>query len=85
MRVNLCVGNESAMFKGMRESFCWLAPQQFKPFLVQFNWLLRLLFDCTALGPTVILRARTCLDKGPDTGGFSGVLGALGFWSIFTY
>ena len=26
-------------------------------------------FDCTALGPTVILRALTCLDKGPETEG----------------
>ena len=42
-------------------------------------------FDCTALGPTVILRAFTCLDKGPETGGFSRVLGVVGIISIFMY
>ena len=42
-------------------------------------------FDCTALGPTVILRALTCLDKGPETGGFSHVLGVVGIISIFMY
>ena len=45
----------------------------------------RLSSDCTALGPTVILRALTCLDKGPETGGFSRVLGVVGFISIFMY
>ena len=55
---------------------------QFKPFLVQVNWLLRF-FDCTTLGPTVILTALTCLDKSPESGGFSRVLGVLGFISIF--
>ena len=52
-----------------------------KPFLSQINWLLFFFFfvflffflDCTALGPTVILRALTCLDKGPETGEFSRV------------
>ena len=48
-----------------------------KPFLSRVNWLLRF-FDCTALGPTVILRAFTCLDKGPETGWFSRVLGVVG-------
>ena len=57
-----------------------------KPFLSQVNWLLRFCFlyfffvyfcDCTALGPTVILRAVSCLDKGHKTGGFSRVLGVL--------
>ena len=38
-----------------------------------------------ALGPTVILRALTCLDKGPETGGFSRVLGVVGIISIFMY
>ena len=37
-----------------------------------------------ALGPTVILRALTCLDKGPETGDFSRVLG-VGIISIFMY
>ena len=55
-----------------------------KPFLSQVNWLLRF-FGCTALGPTVILRALTCLDKGPETGGFSRVLGVVGIISIFMY
>ena len=41
--------------------------------------------DCTALGPTVILRALTCLDKGPETEGFSHVLGVVGTILIFTY
>ena len=38
-----------------------------------------------ALGPTVILRALTCLDKSPETGGFSRVLGAAGMSSLFIY
>ena len=42
-------------------------------------------FDCMALGPTVILRALTCLDKGSETGGFSRVLGVVGTISIFMY
>ena len=42
-------------------------------------------FDCTALGPTVILRALTCLGKGPKTGGFSRVLDVVGIISIFMY
>ena len=40
-------------------------------------------FDCTALGHTVNLRTLTCLDKGPETGGFSRVLGVVGIISIF--
>ena len=40
-------------------------------------------FEYTALGPTVILSALTCLDKGPKTGGFSRVLGVVGITSIF--
>ena len=55
-----------------------------KPILFQVNWLLRF-FDCTALGPTVILRALTCLDKGTELGGFSGVLGIVGIIPIFMY
>ena len=54
-----------------------------KPFLS--SQLVAAFFDCTALGPTVILRALTCLDKGPETGGFSRVLGVLGIISIFMY
>ena len=84
MRVNLQVVNESATFKGMRESFRCLASQQFKPLLVQVHWLLRF-FDCTALRPTVILRALTCLHKGHETGGFRRVLGVTGIISIFMY
>ena len=42
-------------------------------------------FYCTALGHTVILRALTCLDKGPETGGFSRVLGVVCFISICVY
>ena len=42
-------------------------------------------FDCMALGPTVILGALTCLDKVPETGGFSRVLGVKGIISIFMY
>ena len=57
-----------------------------KPILSQVIWLLRFsFFDRTALGPTVILRALTCLDKGPETGGFSHVLGVVGFTLIFMY
>ena len=70
------------------ESFRWLASQQFKPFIVQVNWLFRFFFFffyCTALGPTVNLTALTCLDKGPETGEFSRVLGVVGFISIFMH
>ena len=55
-----------------------------KPFLSQVNCLLRS-FNCTALGPTVILKTLTRLDKGPETGGFSCVLGVVGLISIFMY
>ena len=55
-----------------------------KPFLSQVNWLLRF-FYCTALGPTFILRALACLDKGPETGGLIHVLDVVGFISIFMY
>ena len=41
------------------------------------------IFDFTALGPTVILRALISLDKGPETGGFSGVLGVAVIKTIF--
>ena len=37
------------------------------------------------LKPTAILRALTCLDKGPETGRFSCVLGVVGIISIFMY
>ena len=52
----------------------------FNPFLSQVNWLLRF-FDSTALGPSVMLRAITCFDKGPETEGFTRVLGVAGFIS----
>ena len=55
-----------------------------KPFLSQVNWLLRFL-TVRALGPSAILRALTCLDKGPETGGFSRVLGVAGIILIFMY
>ena len=55
-----------------------------KPFLSQVNWLLRFFFDCTALEPTVSLRATTCLNKGPETGGFSRVLGVVSFQFLCT-
>ena len=42
-------------------------------------------FWLSALGPTVILRALTCLDEGPETGGFSHVLVVVGIISIFMY
>ena len=57
-------------------------PSQAFPFS---SLLVAAFFDCTALGPTVILRALTCLDKGPETGGFSHVLGVVGIISIFMY
>ena len=38
-----------------------------------------------AQGPTVIFRALTFLDKGPETGGFSRALGVVGIISIFMY
>ena len=60
----------------MRESFHCLASQAFS---------VAAFFDCTALGPIVILKALTCLDKGPETGGFSRVLGVVGIISIFMY
>ena len=82
--VHICaklrVGHESVISKAcVRVSIGF----RLKPFLSQVNWLLRFVFYCTALGPTVILRALTCLDKGPETGGFSHVLGVVGFISIF--
>ena len=41
-----------------------------RPFLSQVNWLLHcFFFDCTALRPSVILRALTCLDKGLESAG----------------
>ena len=42
-------------------------------------------FDCTALGPTVILRALTRLEKGLETRGFSRVFDVIGIISIFMY
>ena len=65
----------------MCESFCGLASQAFS-FSSQ---LVAAFFDCTALGPTVILRAFTCLDKDPETGGFNHVIGVVGFISIFMF
>ena len=65
----------------MRESVCCFASQAFS----LSSSLVAAFFDCTALGPTVILRALTCLDEGPKTGGFSHVLGVVGIISIFMY
>ena len=62
---SLCVGHESAISKAYVRASTGL---HLKPFLSQVNWLLHF-FDCTALGPTVILRDLTCLDKGLETGG----------------
>ena len=47
--------------------------------------LVAAVFDFTALRPTVILRALTCLDKGLETGEFSRVLGVVGIISICMY
>ena len=92
MRIGTCqeLVCDSATFKSMHENFCWLASQTF---LVQVSWLLRFCFclfcffllDCMALGPTVILKALACLDKGPETRGFSSVLDVVGIISIFMY
>ena len=65
----------------MRESVRCLASQAFS----LSSQLVAAFFDCTDLGPTVILRAFTCLDKGPETGGSSRVLGVVGIISIFMY
>ena len=71
---------ESTTFKGMRESVRCLAPQAFS----LSSQLVAAFFDCTALGPVVILRALTCLDKGPETG-FCCALDVVGIISIFMY
>ena len=63
----------------MRQSFHCLTSQAFS----LSSKLVAAFFECTALGPTVILRALTCLDKGPETGAFSHVLGIVGVTSIF--
>ena len=65
----------------MRESVRCLASQAFS----LSSLLVAAVFDRTALGPTVILRALTCLLKGPEIGGFSRVLGIVGIISIFMY
>ena len=62
----------------MRESVRCYESQAFA--LSQVN-LLRCL-DGRILRPTVIHRALTCLDKDPETGGFSRVLGVVGIISI---
>ena len=89
IRIGTCqeLVSNSATFKSKHESFCWLASQTF---LVQVSWLLRFFcfcffLDCVALGPTVILKALACLDKGPETRGLSSVLGVVGIISIFMY
>ena len=76
----LRVVHASTTFKGIREHVCCLASQAFSLSVAAF-------FDCMAQGPTVILilRALTCLDKGPETGGFSCVVGVVGIISIFMY
>ena len=65
----------------MHESAHCLASQAFS----LSSELAAAFFNCTALGPTVILRALTSLEKGPETGGFSRVLGVVGIISIFMY
>ena len=65
----------------MRESVRCLASQAFS----LSSKLVAAFFDCTALGPTVILSALTYLDKGAKTGGFSHALGVVGIISIFMY
>ena len=77
----LHVIHESTTFRGMRESVRSLASEACS----LSSLLVGAFFDCTALGPTVILRALTCFDKGPETGGFSRVLGVVGIISIFMY
>ena len=77
----LHVVHESTTFKGMRESVRCLASQAFS----LSSKLVAAFFDCTALLPTVILRVLTRLDKGPETGGLSRVLGVVGIISIFMY
>ena len=67
------VSYESTTFKGMRESVRCLTSQAFS----LSSLLVDAFFDCTALGPTVILRALICLDKGSETGGCSRVLGVV--------
>ena len=63
----------------MRESVRCLASQAFS----LSSKLAAAFFDCMALGPIVILNALTCLDKCPETGGFSHVLGVVGIISTF--
>ena len=63
----------------MRESVRCLASRAFS----LSSYLVAAFFDCTALGPTVILRALTRLDKGPETREFSRVLRVVGIISIF--
>ena len=53
--------------------------------LFSLKLLVAAFFDCTAMGPTVILRTLTCLDNGLEIGGLSRVLGVVGIISIFMY
>ena len=77
------VGNESGTVDGMCESFRCLESKQFRRFVALANWLL--FFFCffffwvMALRPAVILIALYSLDKGPETGGLSHALDAVGF------
>ena len=73
--------HESTTFEDMRESFCCLASPAFS----LSSLLIAALFDCTALGPTIILRALTSLGLGSETGGFNRVLGVVGIISIVMY
>ena len=77
----LRVVHESTTFKGMRVRVSVVL--HLKPFLSQVNWLLRFL-TVRPLDPLLSLEL-TCLDKGPETGGFSHVLGVVGIISIFMY
>ena len=59
--------------------------QKIRPEIYLAIGLLAAVFDCTALGHTAILKALTCLDTDPKTGGLSRVLDLVIFVSILKY
>ena len=63
--INFRAGNESATFKGMQETFRWLASQQFKPVFVQVNKLLRFFFTVRHWDPLSSLDSLPALVKLP--------------------
>ena len=67
-------------FIGIVECNCRLVRFELQAlfFLVQV-YFCAAFFDCTALGPTFILRALTCLDAGPETEGPILELGCVAF------